>query len=430
MSEGKVSARITRSKLESILKEQRQNFQNQELGVKREILKEVEKQLPSDQVVVVNGLRRVGKSTLLKQLAEFGLKNDYYFVNFEDERLLNFEVKNFDLLHEVLMSLYGEKKVFLLDEIQNVTQWERFVRRMMDQGYKFVVTGSNASLLSQELGDRLTGRHLDVEVFPFSFREYLDFLDMEIPELDVFTTKEKAKRVRLTTDYLRKGGIPDALKYPDLKIHKTLYDDVLYRDIASRYKIENVKSLQELALYLASNFSCLTSFNKLKQLLKLGSVNTVKKYFQYLENSWLFFVINKYAYSVKEQQIAPKKVYGIDNGLLNSVGFSFSENKGRFLENQVFLYLRKKFQSVYYYKTETKHEVDFYVPEANSLWQVTESLDDEDVRKREFRALVEAKEELKDVKNLFVVTLNKSAEADYSGSQIKLVPLYQLLLSG
>jgi hypothetical protein len=363
-------------------------------------------------------------------LAEFELKNDYHFVNFEDERLINFSVDNFDLLLEVLIGLFGEKKVFLFDEIQNVPQWERFVRRMTDQGCKFIVTGSNASLLSQELGDRLTGRHTDVELFPFSFSEYLNFSGVDIPDTDVFTTKEKAKLISLNGNYLKMGGIPDALKYPDLKIHKTLYDDVLYRDIASRYRIENVKSLQELALYLASNFGCLTSFNKLKQLLKLGSVNTVKKYFQYLENSWLFFVINKYAYSVKEQQIAPKKVYGIDNGLLNSVGFSFSENKGRFLENQVFLYLRKKFQSVYYYKTETKHEVDFYVPEANSLWQVTESLDDKDVRKREFRSLAEAKKELKDVKNLSVVTLNKSAEVDYSGSQIKLVPLYQLLLSG
>lgn len=133
----------------------------------------------------------MGKSTLLAQIANRYLKDNYYFVNFEDERLLNFQVSDFDLLHETLISLFGEKKAFLFDEIQNVPGWERFVRRLHDQGYKFIVTGSNASLLSQELGTRLTGRSIRVELFPFSFQEYLNFKNIKTPNLNVLTTKQR-----------------------------------------------------------------------------------------------------------------------------------------------------------------------------------------------------------------------------------------------
>ena len=222
-----IQTKITQNLLSLALKEQFEAFEKRELGVERETLSDLKSLISAPQVVVVTGLRRVGKSTLLKQNAEKYLKDNYYFVNFEDERLLNFQVKDFDLLHETLISLFGEKKAFLFDEIQNVPQWERFVRRLHDQGYKFVVTGSNASLLSQELGTRLTGRSIRVELFPFSFREFLVLKQVELPNLEVLTTKQKGNLLRYTNDYLASGGIPDALKYPELPIHKTLYDDVL-----------------------------------------------------------------------------------------------------------------------------------------------------------------------------------------------------------
>mgnify|MGYP001605117982 FL=1 len=303
---GQQQTQITMDILTSALKEQVESFQARDLGIEREILGELKKTIFAPQITVITGLRRVGKSTLLAQIANKYLKDGYYFVNFEDERLLNFQVKDFDLLHETLISMFGEKQTFLFDEIQNVPEWERFVRRLHDQGYKFIVTGSNASLLSQELGTRLTGRSIRVELFPFSFREFLTFKEVKVPNLKVLTTKQKGQLLKLTKNYIVSGGIPDSLKYPELEIHKTLYDDVLYRDVATRYKLDNVKSLKELTFYLVSNISTLISFNKLKELLKLGSVNTVKSYIDYLENSWLFFVVNKYAYSVKEQQIAAK----------------------------------------------------------------------------------------------------------------------------
>jgi len=176
-----IQTKITKNLLASALKEQREAFISRDLGVEREILEDLKEIVSAPQVTVVTGLRRVGKSTLLAQVAKKYLKNDFYFVNFEDERLLNFQVSDFDVLHETLISLFAEKKTFLFDEIQNVPEWERFVRRLHDQGYKFIVTGSNASLLSQELGTRLTGRSIRVELYPFSFREYLDFRKVKTP---------------------------------------------------------------------------------------------------------------------------------------------------------------------------------------------------------------------------------------------------------
>jgi len=424
----KQSTALTRETLLSVLKEQQEIFLAKNEGVKREILGGLKKSVAAPQILVISGLRRVGKSTLLTQIAHTYLGKNFYFVNFEDERLLRFQVEDFDLLHESLISLFGEKKTFLFDEIQNVPEWERFVRRLHDQGYKFIVTGSNASLLSQELGTRLTGRSIRVELFPFSFREFLEFREVEIPPLKVLNTVQRAQLLKHANDYVEFGGIPDSLKYPDLEIHKTLYDDVLYRDIATRYKLENVKSLKELTFFLISNVASLVSFNKLKDLLKLGSVNTVISYIDYLENSWLFFVINKYAYSVKEQQIAAKKIYSIDTGLTQSVGFSFSKNKGKLLENVVYLQLRRKIKDIYYYKTVNDHEVDFFLPKNNTFIQVTQHLDDEDTKKREVRALIEANLEQKKAQ-LMIVTESEKRQIKEDGCSIQVVPLYEYLLT-
>lgn len=418
---------LTKELLASVLKEQRETFMARDRGVKREVLDLLGDIVATPQITVITGLRRVGKSTLLAQVANKYLKNEFYFVNFEDERLLNFQVKNFDLLHETLISLFGEKKTFLFDEIQNVPAWERFVRRLHDQGYKFIVTGSNASLLSQELGTLLTGRSIRVELFPFSFREFLEFKQVEIPSLKVLTTKQRGNLRKFANDYIVSGGIPDALKYPELAIHKTLYDDVLYRDIATRYKLDNVKSLKELAFYLVGNTSSLVSFNKLKDLLKLGSVNTVKSYIDYLENSWLFFIVNKYAYSVKEQQIAAKKIYSIDTGLASSVGFSFSGNTGKLIENMVFLHLRRKQQNVYYYKTSQDYEVDFFLPKDNLFIQVTQHFGEE-VKARETRALIAASIEQKRPGALVVITESDKQVVEQGGRKIQVIPLYEWLL--
>jgi hypothetical protein len=418
---------INREMLVQILQEQWEMFEKKDLGIEREILPELSKMMKAPHIVVITGLRRVGKSTLLAQIAKKYLKNDYYYINFDDERLLKFEVSDFELLHETLISTMGERKIWLMDEIQNVVGWERFVRRMHDNNHKLIVTGSNASLLSDELATRLTGRSLRVELYPFSFKEYLDFNRLENISKKILTTRDKGVLQRKMREYLNSGGIAEALKYPDVEVLKTLYNDVIHRDIVSRYNLENVKSLKELTQYLASNVATLVSFNKLKELIKLGSVNTVKAYFDYLDSSWLFFTVNKFAYSVKEQQIAAKKIYCIDSGLANEVGFSFSPNLGKWMENMVWVELKRRSVEMYYYKTTSLKEVDFYLPKTQELIQVTQSLENPETRKREIQSLLEAASELKNIINLLIVTEREKEKVMIDGVEIQVVPIYEWL---
>lgn len=329
---------------------------------------------------------------------------------------------DFTKLHELLIELFGDRKIFLLDEIQNIEGWERFVNRMAASGYKFYITGSNASLLSKELGTKLTGRYLPVELFPFSFREYLQFKKIVLPDLMRLTTVERGMLKNTLADYLKNGGIPQALQYPELPIHKTMYDDIINRDIAARYKITDIKFLKELSFYLLSNIASLVSYNKLKQLLQLGSVNTVSGYVDYLGNAWLLFAINRYAFSIKQQQIANKKIYSIDTGLTKSVAFSFSEDKGKFLENTVFLQLRRLYgEDIYYYKTKKGKEVDFYLPKKKMFIQVCQNLNDQKTREREKQALFEAREEVKGSRGLILTEDEKE--------DTTIAPVYEWLLS-
>jgi predicted AAA+ superfamily ATPase len=282
-----------------MLIEQQHSLWRRDIGVEREQLATIERAASAPHAVIISGLRRAGKSTLLAQLAHRLGQERVYYINFEDERFLGFGAEDASHLHLLLVELFGERSIFLLDEVQNVPEWERFVRRFMEMGAKFYITGSNAALLSRDLGTRLTGRYVPIELFPFSFGEFLRWRGESVPTLPHLTTVERGMLQQRLNDYLRLGGIPESLKYPDLPLLRTLYDDVLYRDIAARHRIEDVRALRELAYYLMSNPSSLISFNKLKDQLGLGSANTVKNHIDYLENSWLVFTVNVYDFSVK-----------------------------------------------------------------------------------------------------------------------------------
>jgi uncharacterized protein len=390
MNENYWQNKWSNEQIRTMLLEQVQAFQRQATGVERAQLAMVERAAQSPHAIIISGLRRVGKSTLLAQLARRLGAERFYYVNFEDERFIGFQADDANHLYQLLVELFGERTIFVLDEVQNIPQWEQFVRRFMEMGMKFYMTGSNASLLSRELGTRLTGRYIPIELFPFSFAEFMQFRAYEFPTLTRLTTVDRAKLQQHLNEYLQLGGIPDPLKYPELPLLRTLYDDILYRDIATRYRIEEVRALKELAFYLISNPSSLISFNKLKEQFRLGSVNTIKNYIDYLENSWLIFTINLYDYSVKRQQIAPKKVYSIDTGLINTIGFSFSANTGKLLENLVFLALRRMTQEIYYVTSPAGYEVDFYLPETRQLIQVCQQLTNSVTRERETRALFDA----------------------------------------
>ena len=392
-----------------MLLEQFDSFWARDTGTERTQLAEIERAADIPHAVIISGLRRVGKSTLLAQMAHKLGRDAFYYVNFEDDRFIGFQADDSNDLYRALVETFGERKTFVIDEVQNISGWEHFVRRFMDMDFKFYITGSNASLLSRELGTRLTGRYLPIELFPFSFREYLLFRGEKLPDLQHMTTAKKAGLQRALEAYLQTGGIPDALKYPELPLLRTLYDDVLYRDIATRYRLEAVTALKELGFYLLSNPSGLVSFNKLKDQFHLGSVNTIKSYIEYMENSWLVFTLNLYDFSVKRQQIAAKKVYCIDTGLSNVVGFGFSPNTGKLLENLVFLVLRRQTKEIYYYTTPTGYEVDFYLPEKRQLIQVTQHMDNPATREREIRALNEALQTIKVESALILSDANENS---------------------
>ncbi len=414
--------------LKEIATEQSNDLKTLGTGVEREKLQPVLKYLSIPHTVVITGLRRTGKSTLFAQIVKEHYDNKAYYFNFEDERLLEFKAEDFNSLYEVLIELFGERKVFFFDEIQNVPDWESFVRRMQDRGFKFFVTGSNASLLSRELGTRLTGRTVAVELFPFSFKEYLSFKNEKT--ISLTTAPERAKIKRHFNEYLHHGGLPEYLKYKDQTLLKRLYEDILYRDILVRYEIKETKTLRELGLYLLSNIGGLYSTGNLKNVLSLGSVNTVKSYIGYLEDSYLIFSLSRFPYSLKQQGYYPKKCYCIDNGLVESIAFQFSKNRGKYLENLIFLELKRNGKEVFYYKTSKDKEVDFLVRSKNKpemLIQVTDNMTKEATKTREIDALVDAMNELK-MKEGYILTSDQEEELKIGNKIINVLPIYKWLL--
>lgn len=428
MNENIWKSRWSKDQIRAMLLEQFDSFWQREPGIPREKLADVERAASLPHAVILSGLRRVGKSTLLCQLAHKLGQDQFYYVNFEDDRFLGFQAADANDLYAMLVEVFGDRKIFIMDEIQNVPGWEHFVRRFMEMGYKFYITGSNASLLSRELGTRLTGRYVAVELFPFSFREYLMFREEAVPDFHRMKTVDWAIINRTLTGYLESGGIPDALKYPELPLLRALYEDVLYRDIATRHRLDGVTTLKELAYFLVSNPAGLVSFNKLKEQLRLGSVNTVTSYIEYMVNSWLIFTVNRFSYSVKSQQISPKKVYGIDTGLINSVGFRFSPNTGKLMENLVFLALRQQTKEIYYYVTAGGYEVDFYLPEKRRLIQVSQRIDQPATREREFRALEEAAKEVR-VESVLMLADTPEEDRIVGGVALKVRSVAEWLLT-
>lgn len=368
--------------LEEIVREQKVGFESKNSGLERDI--ELKKYLNSTQIVVLSGIRRSGKSTLLRQIAA-KLEN-FYYLNFDDERLLRFGVEDFNTLLLVWQKQSKSKNI-LLDEIQNIPNWERFIRRMHDEDYKVFITGSNAKMLSTELTTHLTGRYVKIEVYPFSFLEFLRFQNISN---EYSSISEKANIVAGYQSYLKEGGFPDYTKYKDVEFLKRTYDDIIYKDIITRFGIKEIKPFRLLANYIFTNFTKEFSFNGIKNILGFKSSITVRDYISFLEESYLVFELNKYDFSLKKQYSTGKKIFVIDNGIREQVAFSNSEDRGRLLENLVFIELKRRQKEIYYFKN--KLECDFVILEKNKIQsaiQVTLSLGEQN-KEREINGLCEA----------------------------------------
>ncbi|MFO7614727.1 MAG: ATP-binding protein, partial [Bacteroidales bacterium] len=373
--------------------------------------------IKGESIVVISGIRRCGKSTLLHQIRAMWHERDYY-MNFDDERLLKFNVDDFQILHEIFIELFGRQKTFWFDEIQNIAGWERFVRRLHEYGHKIFITGSNATMLSKELGTHLTGRFIRYELFPFSFPEFLQFNGFNHEGKAAYSTEGKAETRRLYNDYFISGGFPYYLKYRDDNYLKSLYESILYRDVMARHNLTNESELKELVYLLASNISRPFSNNRLAAAVGLKNATTVKNYLDFLENTYLLFTINKFDFSDRKQLQNPRKIYFIDNALIRKLGFIFSEEKGRFLENLVFIELMRRGHEVYYFKG--KGECDFLVRDGMHItgaMQVCHTFGNEETFDREIKGLLEAMA-AHNLDNGLILTDDKEEEQVRNGYRI------------
>lgn len=380
------------------------------------------------EIIVISGIRRCGKSVLLSQIRQLNKEKEYY-INFDDERLISFGVEDFQLLHEVFIELFGIQKTFYFDEIQNIQGWERFVRRLYDSGNKIYITGSNASMLSKELGTHLTGRYLQFELFPFSFEEYLKYRDIEYSEKDFYTTSGRAMLSRAFTSYFEEGGFPQFLENNNKEYLKSLFESIMYKDVMVRNKLTNEREIMELMRYLASNIAKLTSYNSLSSVIGVKSSTTVKNYIDFVENTYMIFQTNKFDYSLKKQLHNHKKIYFIDNALVRKLGFSFSENNGRLLENLIFVHLRRLCKEVYYHHKNV--ECDFIIRENNVIShaiQVCFNLESDETRKRETQGLLEVMQ-LYNLEEGTIITMNEEQEIIVDAKTIKIVSAWKWLLN-
>ncbi len=423
---------MEKEKLVRAVNDQWEMFHQIDGGINRNLLEELEGKIELEHVIDIAGLRRVGKTTLLRQLAGSCFEaEEYYAINFDDDRLIEVKAGDFQLIYEVLLEEFGERRVFFLDEVQNVAGWERFVRRLMDGGFKVILTGSNSQLLDRELGSKLTGRHLSHHLFPFSFDEFLRFKEETVWQPGQRLTSERTVHyLKLFKQFLQYGGMPLYWKYENRELLKSVYEDVIFRDVVARHGVSKVDALKRLSYFLVSNVGGLFSPGKLKQPVGVESGDTLRHYVQHLKEAWLLFTVPVFSTSVKKQQVNPKKIYCIDNGIVENVAFKFTETRGNYLENAVFIELKRRNYEIYYYKTESGREVDFLLRKENEgqrLIQVCWDLSGRETRRREVEALLEAAAELGGDK-CQIITMREEETLTKSGLHIEIIPAWKWFL--
>ena len=376
-------------------------------------------------IKLITGPRRAGKSVLALQL----LKNETFaYLNFDDDLLL----KHFDenAVIQSLSEVYPGYRYLLLDEIQNLLNWELWVNKLYRRGVNLIVTGSNAKLLSREMATSLTGRFVQIEVLPFSFAEVLRFHKVSLPGQSDLTPQKTGNILSHLNTYLLHGGFPEVLLNPSIAKNylSTLFDSVLLKDIMRRFQIRQSQQLYDLSNYLLSNYTNPYSYNQLKSDLNFNSVATVQKFIGYLSEPFLFLNLTRYTAKIKTQQKSPKKSYIIDNGFIKARSFEISPNWGRLLENVVFTELLRRHYKpgldLFYFRTRNDREIDFICRKGHIVEQVIQvcyDITNPKTLKREIAALVEASSEL-NCNNLLLITWDNEEMIEKNGHTIKLVP--------
>ncbi|MFR0828911.1 ATP-binding protein [Bacteroides intestinalis] len=386
-----------------------------------------EKYLNNEEIIIISGVRRCGKSVLLQQIRDRLPQKDYFF-NFDDDRLGNFTVENFQQLYEVFIELYGEQNYFYFDEIQNIAGWEHFAKRLYNSGKKVFITGSNARMLSKELGTYLTGCYIAIELYPFSFSEFLDFREQLHLLGDISGTIARGEIQSAFNDYLKQGGFPIYLRSEDGIVLKTLYDNILYKDVMVRNQIVNEREVKELVYYTVSNIGKPLTYTSLAKVIGVKNPTTVKNYLEYIENTYLLFSLSKLDYSVKAQLRNPKKVYAIDNALVSRLGFHFSGEEGRLLENMVYIELRRRGGEIFYHNSGSA-ECDFVVRDGFRVVQAIQAcylLGSSDTREREIRGIQDAMDTYQLLEGT-IITNTHEEELKYGNKMIHILPAWKWL---
>lgn len=424
--------------LKSLIVFQKERFLAEKRLVKREILTTLNKFLDTREVIFISGIRRSGKSTLMslaakELLAKWGImKSNILFINFEDERFINFTSEGFEKLYQTYLEIENPtgKKYLFFDEIQNINGWERWINRLNEfEDVKIFITGSNASLISSSISTSLTGRNRQIQNQTFSFKEYLWLLGVEMNERDYYLPERVIGIKRAFENYIKLGGFPEVLKNVDITLAEQYFKDTIHRDVVSRYNIRNVKEIRELSLYLITNSGCLASYESLRNAIGAKNGTTIKNYLTILEDVYLIGSLSLYDFSLKKQLYNPDKYYVNDIGFYYAVGFRFSENIGRVLETMVFQQLLRKGLDIYYWKSIKGSEVDFLVSSSNKkkeAIQVTYSLTQDNLA-RETIGLESLSEQFGGIDKL-ILTYDEEKTIKLSTGEVRVMPVWKWLL--
>ena len=421
---------VSKNLLREVILEQRSEmeeiFQREKI-IEREPKQEVKRYLKFPNILAVLGVRRAGKSIFSWQIFK---DENFGYINFDDERLIDLKAKDLNKILEVFYE-YGKVDSIILDEPHNVRGWELFANRLR-RTKKVIITGSNSKLLSGELATHLTGRHITFELFPFNFNEFLKFQDRIYRQI---TTKERAEISGLLQEFLQNGSFPEYFKF-GRKIVREVYDNIITKDVLRRGKIKKEVELKKVANFLINNFSKEFTFRSLKSITLIKHLSTLSKWINLLQEAYLVFIIERFSFKLKQPIIAPKKVYCIDNGIVNAIGFRVSENIGRLMENLTAVELKRRRSywhenwEIFYWKDHQQREVDFVVKEGlrvKELIQVTYASEMNEIERREIKGLLKASKELK-CKNLKVITWDYESEEEFKNRKIKFIPLWRWLL--
>ena len=408
--------------------QQTEFWEDNTLLFKRRVMERIISLISLKMPIIITGVRRCGKSSLLRLVKEeLKLKEkEYVYINFNDERFVDFLVEDFQkILDFITEQNYKEDCFLFIDEIQEVDKWEKWIDRIENK-YKIIITGSNSKLLSKEISTIMTGRSININLTPFDFQEFLDVKKIDLLNFKL-NLNIQAKVRRELKEYLEIGGFPKRVISGQQLIIQELYENILYRDIIGRFS-KNQKQIKEISVYFLSNISSLISLRGISRLVEIKNISSVKNIIDCFENAFLFFFLNKFDYSTKKQILNPKKIYCVDNGFITSLGFKFSSDKGKLLENLVAIELKRRNEEIYYYSD--KNDCDFVLKEKTKIKEVIQVCYDlnEKNKKRELDGLLEALNKF-NLKEGLILTYDQEDELVIEGKKIIIKPIWKWLIS-